>query len=89
VLVNGTEAGYIGWAPWSLDVSEHLKTGENKVDVIVIGAPKNLFGPHHGGATRGTAWPGMFWNAPSPQGPGENYDTIGYGLFEPFSLILN
>ena len=88
VIVNGNEAGYIGFAPWECDISKHVKQGRNEISVVVIGTPKNLLGPHHGGAIRGTAWPGMFMNAPKDGPPaGRNYDVIGYGMFEPFVVL--
>jgi len=89
VMMNDKEAGYIGWSPWKLDVSEFAKQGENAIDVIVIGTPKNLLGPHHAGKLRGSAWPSAFWDAPDPQPSGDAYDTIEYGLFEPFTVILS
>ncbi|MBN2577482.1 MAG: hypothetical protein JXB10_00635 [Pirellulales bacterium] len=87
VNVNGELAGYVTHQPWQCDVTKFLKPGENEVEVVVIGTLKNLLGPHHVGPVRGSAWPGMFQQGP-PTGPppGKNYDTIGYGLFEPFVL---
>ena len=88
VIVNGNEARYIGFAPWECDISKHVKQGRNEISVIVTGTPKNLLGPHHGGAVRGTAWPGMFMNGPKDGPPaGRNYDVIGYGMFEPFVVL--
>lgn len=87
VVVNGKPAGYVMSAPWKVDVKKYLRSGSNRVDVVIFGTPKNLLGPHHSGKTRGTAWPGMFWNGPHPQPSGNAYDTIGYGLFQPFDLV--
>ena len=88
VLVNNKQVGIIGWAPWNCDITSALKQGENKVEVVVIGTLKNTLGPHHSGTKRGSAWPAMFQAGPD-QGPppGKNYDTIDYGLFEPFQLL--
>jgi hypothetical protein len=88
VLVNGRLAGHLGWQPWECDVTECIQPGPNTIEVVVIGTLKNTLGPHHAGATRGTAWPGMFHQGPR-QGPppGAAYDTIGYGLFAPFALV--
>jgi len=88
VMVNGKEAGHIGWAPWKLDVSEFVKQGENTIDVIVIGTPKNLLGPHHAGKLRGSGGPWLFGEAPTLQPSGDCYDTIGYGLFENYELQI-
>jgi len=87
VVVNDQPAGYIAWQPWELDVTGLIKPGANTIDVIVIGTLKNTLGPHHAGALRGAAWPPMFARGPEPgPPPGASYDTISYGLFEPFAL---
>ena len=88
VLVNGKLCGHLVSQPWEVDVSDAIQAGENKVEVIVVGTLKNTLGPHHGGPSAGSAWPGMFQRGPEPgPPPGNAYDTIGYGLFEPFSLL--
>lgn len=87
VLVNGKTAGYIGHAPWQCNVTQHIWNGLNRIEVVAIGTLKNTLGPHHGNPALGTAWPGMFQRGPSPGPPaGLSYHTVGYGLFEPFSL---
>ena len=88
VEVNGQCAGYVTAAPWQCDVTDHLKQGENAIDVVVIGTLKNTLGPHHGGAGLGSAWPGMFQRGPETgPPPGQEYHGVGYGLFEPFVLV--
>ncbi len=87
VVVNGQAAGYIWHQPWECDVTEWVKADRNTVEVIVIGTLKNTLGPHHGKAALGSAWPSMFQHGPETgPPPGERYNTIGYGLFEPFEL---
>jgi hypothetical protein len=87
VDVNGQAAGYIGAPPWELDVTKQLKRGDNAIEVVVFGTLKNTLGPHHGGHALGSAWPGMFQNGPKDgPPPGEQYASVGYGLFEPFVL---
>jgi hypothetical protein len=87
VAVNGKEAGYIGWQPWECDVTDLLRPGTNTIEVTVIGTLKNTLGPHHAGKVRGTAGPWIFHQGPETgPPPGAAYDTIGYGLFEPFVL---
>jgi hypothetical protein len=87
VRVNGDLAGYIVAPPWELDVTRELVAGDNTVEVAVIGTLKNTLGPHHGNPPVGSAWPGMFQKGPADgPPPGENYHTLGYGLFEPFVL---
>jgi hypothetical protein len=87
VNVNGKPAGQIWSPPWRCDITEHLKAGKNDLEVVVIGTLKNTLGPHHGKPGLGTAWPGMFQKGPdNGPPPGQEYSTVGYGLFEPFVL---
>jgi hypothetical protein len=86
VLVNGNLAGYLAAQPWKVDVTGEIQAGTNTVEVIVIGTLKNTLGPHHIGKLRGSAWPASFHQGPANQPPGAAYDTIGYGLFGPFTL---
>lgn len=87
VDVNGKRAGYIGWQPWRLEITDHVRTGENRVTVVIFGSLKNLLGPHHSGPVRGSAWPGSFLHSmEAGQPPGDRYDVIEYGLKEPFVL---
>ncbi len=87
VTVNGRFAGYIDAPPWELDITRHVKTGKNLLEVTVIGTLKNTLGPHHGNPALGAAWPASFHQGPaSGPPPGAQYDTVAYGLFEPFIL---
>ena len=87
VTVNGKNAGHIYHQPWRCDITESLNEGLNTIEVVVIGTLKNTLGPHHENPPRGSAWPGMFQRGPQTgPPPGENYDTIGYGLFKNFQL---
>ena len=87
VFVNGRSAGYIGFAPWQCDVTKQIIAGVNTIEVRVIGTLKNTLGPHHAGTLAGMASPTLFHTAPETgPPPGKEYDTIGYGLFEPFVL---
>ena len=63
-----------------------IQAGTNTVEVIVIGTLKNTLGPHHIGKLRGSTWPASFHQGPMTLPPGAAYDTIGYGLFGPFTL---
>ncbi len=87
VAVNGRHAGYVAWQPWICDVTKWIQPGENVITVTIVGTLKNTFGPHHAGPLRGSAWPHAFRQGDrlGPP-PGHKYDTIGYGLFEPFIL---
>lgn len=87
VKVNGQSAGYVGYKPFQRNVTNLIRTGTNVVEVIVTGTLKNTLGPHHAGSGVGSAWPGMFHQGPENGPPaGDKYDTIDYGLFEPFVL---
>ncbi|MBM4024232.1 MAG: hypothetical protein FJ280_02345 [Planctomycetes bacterium] len=87
VVVNGKVAGHLVQQPWECDVTDFIEAGTNTVEVRVIGTLKNTLGPHHSGALRGSAWPASFQKAPeNGPPPGDSYDTIDYGLFEPFTL---
>ncbi len=87
VTVNGKPAGHLVSQPWDCDVTRHIHSGVNTIEIEVIGTLKNTLGPHHAGAGLGSAWPGMFQTAPeSGQPPGAQYATVGYGLFKPFVL---
>ncbi len=88
VRVNGEAAGVVYSAPWTLEVTDLVRSGRNQVEVTVVGTLKNTLGPHHGNPALGTAWPAMFQKAPNPgPPPGSGYSTVAYGLFEPFELI--
>jgi hypothetical protein len=87
VVVNGQDAGTIGYRPWECDVTESIKPGPNQIEVVVIGTLRNALGPHHIGPVSGKAWPPMFRQAPATGPPaGKDYSTLRYGLFEPFVL---
>lgn len=88
VVVNGQTAGVVYRPPYQCDITRLLKDGSNEVTVIVTGTLKNTLGPHHAGAMRGSAWPHAFTQGPiEGPPPGSAYDTIAYGLFEPFQVI--
>jgi hypothetical protein len=87
IRVNGKQACYIDAPPWEGDVSKWLRTGQNRLEVVVVGTLKNTLGPHHGSPALGAAWPGGFHQGPEfGPPPGTQYDLVNYGLFEPFRL---
>ena len=87
VLVDDVQYGAIGWKGEVVDISAPIReaVGKNKpsveLTVRVYGTPKNLFGPHHAGKLRGSAWPSSFHVGPKEQPSGRTYDVIEYGLF--------
>ncbi len=87
VRVNNQPAGIIGWQPYQLDITEHLKSGENTIELLVYGSLKNLLGPHHNVRNRGIVTPWSFKYAPEVQPAGEQYDLDNYGLFEDFQVV--
>jgi len=90
VLVNGQDAGIIGWPPYELKVTDKLIKGQNEISVIVYGSLKNLLGPHHyiDAKTDGFVTPWSFKYAPEKQPAGLDYDLDGYGLFEDFQVFV-
>lgn len=87
ILIDDEQIGAVGWSGDSVDLTSHIhaaadkNVGSIKLTVRVYGTPKNLFGPHHAGKVRGSAWPGSFHGAPEKQPSGDQYDVIEYGLF--------
>ncbi|MDR2969533.1 MAG: hypothetical protein LBV32_08025 [Tannerellaceae bacterium] len=86
VYVNGVKAGIIGYDPYQLDVTPHLKEGINQIDVHVIGSLKNLLGPHYRNPAPGLASPGHWKNISEPIA-GVDYQMMDYGLMEDFELL--
>ncbi|MBN1466477.1 hypothetical protein JXA02_11985 [candidate division KSB1 bacterium] len=88
VHVNGVKIGIIGWQPFELDVSDAMRKGENRIDVVVTGSLKNLLGPHHNVSRRGVVTPWSFKYAPEEQPRGRDYDLLDYGLLEDFEIAV-
>ncbi|MDF3078380.1 MAG: hypothetical protein K0S09_2269 [Sphingobacteriaceae bacterium] len=86
VKVNGQEAGIISSEPNTLNISEYLKPGKNRVEVEVVGSLKNLLGPHHNSPKPGVASPGQWKNIKSYPS-GDKYQVLDYGLTEDFKII--
>ncbi len=88
VRVNGDSAGIVGWPPYEAEISDFIRDGDNKIEVIVTGSLKNLLGPHHNVNSRGIVTPWSFKYAPGKQPRGEDYDQFDYGLFEDFEIVV-
>ncbi|MEK6755589.1 MAG: glycosyl hydrolase [Bacteroidota bacterium] len=89
VRVNGKKAGFIGFEPYELDITENISRGRNRVTVLVYGSLKNTLGPHHNNPPLGRAWPGQFQQAAKGGRPsGSEYSILDYGLFEDFTLKI-
>ena len=86
VVVNGKEAGIIGFEPFELEISDFIKKGENNIEIRVIGSLKNLLGPHFNNPAPGLASP-WHWKNIEHDIPGNEYQMMDYGLFKDFKLI--
>lgn len=45
--INGKEIRSFLWEPYEADISGYLQTGENLIELELIGSCRNLLGPHH------------------------------------------
>ena len=64
VTVNGVMAGVRGWDPFSVDITDAIKEGENEVALEFVGTLRNLLGPHH----RPSGDPDSCWGEPAFRG---------------------
>ena len=85
VVVNGQQAGFIGFEPYVLDVSKFIKQGANTVEVKVVGSNKNLLGPFHNNRRPGLVSP---WDFRSVMAylAGNKYQQLDYGLMGDFAV---
>jgi hypothetical protein len=80
IAVNGRRAVPLCWQPWQLDITEALRSGENRIEIEVCGSLRNTMGPlHH---TDGDALP---WVGPR-QFEDESKWTDRY-MFAPYGLV--
>ena len=89
VKVNGEEAGIIGWQPYKLALDDFIVKGDNWIELVVYGTPRNLLGPHYFDPPKGIATPWSWNNAPSDQPPGSEYSFVPYGLMKDFEIFTN
>ena len=47
VEVNGRKAAVLMFAPYSADITDYLKDGENEIKITPLSGNRNLLGPHH------------------------------------------
>ena len=45
--VNGSHVATKLYAPYTVDLSEHLKVGENTLEITLVNNLRNMMGPHH------------------------------------------
>lgn len=86
VIVNGEPAGIIGFQPYTLDVSKWIHSGDNRIQVKVVGSNKNLFGPFHNESSIGFVTPNLY-KGTTEWPSGTDYLQLDYGLYEPFTLV--
>jgi hypothetical protein len=58
VRVNGAAAGAIAWPPYELEITPHVREGDNQLAVELVATLRNLLGPHH----RPEGEPDQCWN---------------------------
>jgi len=76
VLVNGREAGVIGWEPNEVDITEFLTGGADELSIEVLGHRRNSHGPLH----NAEKWPR--WT-----GPGEFLKGNGKSWVDGYQLV--
>jgi len=47
LYINGTLARVLMWAPYTVDITDFVKDGENQVSIEFFASNRNLLGPHH------------------------------------------
>jgi hypothetical protein len=88
VRVNGKHAGFIPWrAADGLDVAKLVKRGRNRIEIEVMGSPKNMLGPlhHAGGKLR---WTGCGEFTPTDANYTPDYVLWPWGLMDQVKIGL-
>lgn len=81
VKINGRSAGHIPWPQANkLDMTDFLRDGVNKIDIEVMGSPRNMFGPLHHKLNN---IPGIDWSCFRTEG---EYYTPEY-VVKPYGLM--
>ncbi|KRE82406.1 hypothetical protein ASG89_14195 [Paenibacillus sp. Soil766] len=87
IRVNGITAGHVPWkAADGIDLTPYLHQGSNKLEIEVMGSPRNMFGPFHDarGRTATTDW-SSFRTTGKEFTP--DYVVQRYGLMEQIKII--
>lgn len=89
VHVNGQSFAQVPWREVNtIDLTTSLIEGRNRIDVEVMGSPRNLFGPFHQKGSHNVWVDWTYFNrAGSRVEP--NYVVKPYGLFSPINLFLS
>ncbi|MBA3822912.1 MAG: hypothetical protein H0X24_03280 [Ktedonobacterales bacterium] len=55
VWVNGVRCGAVAWEPYRIDITQAVRAGGNRLEIILYHSLRNLLGPHHNPAGE-TMW---------------------------------
>ncbi|HTE11765.1 MAG TPA: hypothetical protein VK645_12350, partial [Chitinophagaceae bacterium] len=84
--VNDKQVAILTGNETNLDITSYIKTGNNKVALIITGSLKNTLGPHYNKPNPGLVSP-WHWRYVYKPIPGKDYDLYDYGLIEDFKVI--
>jgi len=87
IRVNGVEVGSILWRPYEIEVTQHAKPGNNKLEIEVVSSLQNAWGPLHEKVGDDNQWCGP--NAFEDEGlVREELNTFNYGLLGGADIVL-
>ncbi len=79
VFVNGKSAGMTAWPDYRVDITEQLVSGQNIIEIKLLGSRRNSFGPFYLNEDN-PRWTGPYSFVELQQ---EEYRLISYGLYKP------
>ena len=80
VTINNQPAGFIPWADAdNLEITKHLRRGQNRFAIEVVGTPRNLLGPLHHKAGK-PLWTGSRQFRTEGAGFTPDYLLVPYGI---------
>ncbi|WP_409346171.1 glycosyl hydrolase [Paenibacillus sp. MBLB4367] len=87
LMVNGRHEKSIPWrAAGTVELTDWLVDGNNRIDIEVVGSPRNLFGPLHE-ARSDSAWTDWWSFRPTGHDYTPEYVLHPYGLMEQFQIF--
>jgi len=84
IWINGKLAGVRIWAPYSLDITGHLKEGENTISIVVVNLLANRRRWEIFDSVRGRGW-NRFWHEDSIE---REKEQLISGLIGPVRLVV-
>lgn len=81
IYINGSDAGIMAFAPFRIDVTDHLKSGDNQVVIKLYSSNRNLLGPHH--SAEGESYivtPASFMDNTSDKKLNDGYCFVKFGV---------